>query len=226
MPIFNTLDFHISTRCGEEPLKLSRQFRQLTNHVADSFSLRIPKRIRTGRFHKLNVTVASERGQRAPYCDLDGYGCVEIVNPRIASIYKTDRKSAIRRVKAALWKGIEIAAKHDAQFAEHLLLWRELLATVHRPFDFDMRIRRSHPSRRWAAEGVLRISPQSYYHDVVIRDSRSQHIIQRHTIQRTECLLPLFGRYCISKLRWQGDVVVVTRKNGHPPIKIATGLCS
>jgi hypothetical protein len=206
--IFNTLDFHVSTRYGEEPVKLLRQFRSRINYVVDSFSLRIPKKIRTELFHKLNVCVSNERSQIASFFALEGIGTVEIVDPNIASIYKATQMEAAKRVKAYLKRGIRTAAKNDRLFAEHLAIWTQLLSSTEKEYDYDCRISRSHRSRRWRCDAVLRITPTAYHYNVLVRNNKSLQTIQRHRIKTTECFLPFFTGIGFSKMRWDGDDVV------------------
>lgn len=205
--IFNTLDFHINTRYGEEPANLSRPFRRKINYIVDSFSLRIPKKTKTLLFHKLNVCVCYERSQNLPFYALAGIGSVEFVDPNIASIYEVPRAEAAKRVKAFLYKGIRIAAKSDRLFAKHLELWRELLSTAEEEFDYECRISRSHRSRRWRCDAVVRITPVAYHYDVLIKDSRSLQMIQRHRIRTSECVLPFYRGIGFSKLRWDNEHV-------------------
>ena len=206
--IFNTLDFHVSTRYGEEPVKLMRPFRLRINDVVDSFSLRIPKKVRTDLFHKLNVCVRYEPSQNVPFFALEGIGMVEIVDASIGSIYKATQTEAIKRVKAYLKNGIRIAAKSDRLFASHLGEWDRLLSTSGAEFDYDCGVSRSHRSRRWRCEADLRITPEVYHYDVLIKDSKSLETIQRHRIKTTPCLLPLFTGIGFSKMRWDGYQVV------------------
>lgn len=206
--IFNTLDFDVSTRYGEEPVKLHRPFLSRINYVVDSFSLRIPKKMRTELFHKLNVCVRYERSQNVPFFALEGIGMVELVDPNIASIYKKTQAEAAKRVKAYLKRGIRIAARNDRLFAEHLPLWTQLLSSTEKEFDYDCRISRAHRSRRWRCEAVLRITPTAYHYDVLVNDTKSGQTIQRHRIKTTACFLPLFTGIGFSKVRWDGDDVV------------------
>jgi hypothetical protein len=206
--IFNTLDFHVSTRFGEEPVKLMRPFRLHINHVVDSFSLRIPKKVRTDLFHKLNVCVSNERSQNVPFFAEEGIGIVEIVDASIGSIYKATQREAVRRVKAYLKKGIRIAAKSDRLFAKHFGEWDRLLATSEEEFDYDCGVACSDRSRRWRCEAVLRITPAAYYYEVLVKNNKSLETVQRHRIKTTPCLLPLFTGIGFSKMRWEADQVV------------------
>jgi hypothetical protein len=206
--IFNSLDFHLHSQYGEEPIALMRPFRLRINYIVDSFSMRIPKKIKTVSFHKLNVCVEYKGGQRNPFYAMEGIGMVEIVEPSIASIYQASAAETVKRVKGYLRKGIRIAAKSDALFAGHLDLWDELLSTVDEEFDFDLCMSRSHRSRRWACEAVMRITPTAYHYDVLVKDSKSGQTIQRHRIKTTEAAFPFYRGIGFSKMRWDdGDIV-------------------
>ncbi len=187
---------------------MQRSFRLKINYTVDSFSLRIPKKIRTLLFHKLNICVSYERAQKVPFFALEGIGRVELVDPNIDSIYKATQAEAAKRVKAYLIRGIRVAAKNDPTFANHLVLWKELLSTPEEEFDYDCRMSRSHRSRRWRGEVVLVISPKAYHYDVVVKDSKTLQTIQRHRIKTTECVLPFYRGIGFSKLRWDGDDIV------------------
>jgi hypothetical protein len=210
--IFNSLDFHLHSQYGEEPTALSRPFRLRINYIVDSFSMRIPKKIKTESFRKLNVCVSYKRGQRNPFYAMEGIGMVEIVQPDIASIYQVAETKTVKRVKGYLRKGLRIAAKGDALFAEHLDLWDELLSTVDEEFDFDLRMSRSHRSRRWACEAVMRITPLAYHYDVLVKDSKSRQTIQRHRVKTTEPIFPFYRGVGFSKMRWDdGDIVGISK---------------
>jgi hypothetical protein len=206
--IFKTLDLHISTRDGPEPLELHRRFRPKVNHIIDSFSLRIPKRTKTLSFRKLNVCVNYERSQNVPFFAVEGIGCVELIDPSISTIYLETQQEAARRAKEFLRAGISIAAVNDELFAEQSALWDHLLKTAEDELEYDCRISRSHPSRRWRCETVLVITPQAYHYDVLVRDAKSGQEIQRHRIKTTKCVLPIFTGIGLCDLRWeQTDVV-------------------
>src|SRR5437867_3018217 len=160
--IFNTLDFHLNTQYGEEPVALSVPFRLRINYIVDSFSLRIPKRIKTRLFHKLNVSVRYKRWAKKAFWAVEGIGNVDFVDPDIRTIYQATPAEIVRLVKGFLRKGIHTAAKHDRLFGRHLKLWEYLLATVDEEFDHDFRMSRSHRSRRWRCDAVMRVTPTAY----------------------------------------------------------------
>jgi hypothetical protein len=222
--IFTTLDFHVSTRKGEEPVALLRPFRLKINYILDSFSLRIPKRTKTLLFHKLNVCVRHQRSQNVPFFAFEGIGMAEFVDPSIASIYEATHTEAARRVKAFLRRGIRLAAKNDPLSAEQMEVWRRLLSTTEKEFDFDCRVSRSHPSRRWRANAVLRITPKAYQYDVLIKETNSLKVIQRHRIKSTECALPFFRGIGFSKLRWDKEDIVGHTKGSKEVFRFHTGL--
>jgi hypothetical protein len=222
--IFNTLDFHVSTRYGEEPVKLMRPFRLCINHIVDSFSLRIPNKLRTELFHKLNVCVRYEQSQKVPFFALEGIGMVEIVDASIGSIYKATKTECLKRVKAYLKAGIRIAAKSDRLFAKHLGEWDRLLSTSEEEIDHDCGVSCAHRSRRWRCEAVLRITPAAYHYEVLIKDSKSLEILQRHRIKTTPCLLPLFTGIGFSKMRWEGNQVVGYTKDNEEVFRFNAAL--
>jgi hypothetical protein len=209
--IFKVLDFHASEKRGQTNAVL-RHFRLKMNYIVDSFSLRIPKKIKTLSFHKLNVCVHNERCQSEPFFALEGIGYAEIVDPDIDSIYEGTQAEIAKHVKVYLRRGIQSAAKHDALFARHMELWKRLLATTEEEFDYDYRVSRFHRSRLWRCEAVLRITPRAYHYDVLVKENKSQQTIQRHRIKTIECVLPLFEGIGLCKLRWEGsDVVGLSR---------------
>jgi hypothetical protein len=211
--IFKSLDFHLKSQYGDEPIALLRPFRLRINYIVDSFSMRIPKKTATLSFHKLNVCVRYERGQIDPFFALEGIGHVELVDPNIASLYQASAPEAAKRVKGFLNEGLRIAAESDALFAGHQDLWNELLSTVDEEFDFDLGMSRSHRSRRWACEAVMRITPTAYHYDVLIKDGKSRQTIQRHRIKTTTPAFPFYRGVGFSKIRWDGNDVVVSSKD-------------
>jgi hypothetical protein len=222
--IFKTIDFHVSTGYGEEPVALLRPFRLRINYIVDSFNLRIPKRIKTLQFHKLNVCVRNRRLQMRPFLALEGIGMAEFVDPSIASIYQAVQTEAAKGVKGFLRRGIKLAAKNDRLFAEHLDVWGRLLSTTENEFDYDCGVSRSHPSRRWRAIAVLRITPKGYHYDVLIKDAKSREAIQRHRIKTTECVLPFYRGIGFSNLRWEKEEIAGYTKDGKQVFRFQTGL--
>jgi len=210
--IFTCLDFHAAAGRGQVSPAVMRAFRLRINHVVDSFSLRIPKKIRTRLFQKLNVTANQKAEWGSGFNAVEGIGLVDLVTPDIASIYRASQARAVKRVKHLLRVGIRIAAKHDSLFARHMDLWKHLLSTTGKEFDYDLCIARSHPSRRWRCQAVLRISPTNYHYDVLVQDSRGLETIQRQRIKTTPCALPFYTGIGFSKLRWEKqDIVGLTR---------------
>jgi hypothetical protein len=183
------------------------------NYIVDSFSMRIPQKIKTESFHKLNVCVHYHSIQRDPFYAMEGIGCVEIVDPNIASIYQAPPPVIAERVKGFLREGLRVAARGDVLFAEHLELWDDLLSTVDEEFDFDLGMSRSHRSRRWVCEAVMRITPTAYHYDVLVKDSKTRQIIQRHRVKTTEPLYPFFQGVGFSKMRWDGEGIVGLSKD-------------
>ncbi len=139
---------------------------------------------------------------------------VEIVDPIAESIYHASVSETVKRVKEYLRMGLGIASKNDALFAKHADLWDELLATVDEEFDFDLRISRSHRSRRWACEAVMRITPIAYHYDVLVKDSKSRQTIQRHRIKTTEPAFPFYRGVGFSKIRWELEDIVGFSSDG------------
>lgn len=222
--IFNSLDFHLHTQFGAEPVTLQVPFRRLINHIVDSFSMRIPKKIRTESFHKLNVKVSYKGSQVAPFAAVEGIGMVELVEPKIVSIYQLSAAETVSRVKKYLFAGIHIAAEADQPFAQYLALWEELLETTDQEFDFDFRIVRSHRSRRWRARAVMRITPSAYHYDVLVEDSQTGGVTQRHRIKTTECFFPFFQGIGFHQLRWEGGEIIGQTREESEVFRVETGL--
>ena len=152
--------------------------------------------------------VCNTARQGVPFFALEGVAGVELVRKDIASIYRATPAQVARQVTAALRKGLHIAAKHDLFFGAHMDLWEHLLSTVGETFDYDLRIARSHPSRRWRCEAVLQISSAAYHYDVLVKDSKSGRTIQRRRIKTTECALPFFMGVGFTQLRWDKRDIV------------------
>ena len=206
--IFRTLDLHINTKYGPEPVDLARSFRVKTNHIVDSFSIRIPKRTETKLFHKLNVEVANENRQNNEFYSLEGIASVEIVDPTVASIYEASREEAVDRSIGYLLRGVRLAAQHDPLFSINLPLWEKLLSESNLEYDYDCGISRSQSSRRLRAETVIRVTPTAYHYQILIKNNRTKELVQRHTVKTTECLWPHYRGLGFSRIRWEDDFVL------------------
>jgi plasmid stability protein len=211
--IFTCLDFHTREQ-RELPARLARAFRLRINHIVDSFSMRIPKKIKTQFFHKLNVIAWEATDFDKCFWYLDGIGHAELLVPDLGSIFRVSQGTAVKRVKAILRRGLEFAGKNDLLFARHMSLWRRLLATTDQEFDFDLRLSRTHRSRRWTCQAVMRITPAHYHYDIVVKDSRTSHEVERHRIKSTECLFPFYHGIGFAKLRWDNQDILVLARNG------------
>lgn len=128
--LFKSLDFHVHAKeWGEEAANLQGPFRLRINHIVDSFSMRIPPRIKTARIKKLNVKITAHQFTYNEFVELEGYADATIYVPAIKSIYFLDQLSAIESVKSYLRQGVEIACKYDDLFSQHKNLWHELIST-------------------------------------------------------------------------------------------------
>jgi hypothetical protein len=211
--IFTALDFHTYMR-RDPPARLQRAFKLRINHIVDSFSMRIPKKTKTQFFHKLNVNASDHADDFERFCHAEGFGEVHLSVPGVASIFRVSQPEAVKRVKAILRRGLALAAKNDLLFARHMPLWRHLLATTDREFDFDLRRSASHRSRRWRCEAVMRITPTAYHYDVVVKDSRTSREVERHGIKTTETLFPFYHGIGFSQLRWDNEDILVLNRKG------------
>lgn len=213
--LFKSLDFHVRTKeWGEEDLTLQCPFRIRINHIVDSFSMRIPPRIKTERIKKLNVKVIAHQFSYNEFVELEGYATATIYVPTIKEIYFLDQPSAVESIKSYLRQGVEIASNNDTLFSQHKSLWNDLISTSSDEFDYPFGISRSHRTRRWKCEAVIRVSAENYRYDVLVKDCKSGEVIQRHTIKTTECLFPFYSGIGFSKLRWEnGEIVVLTNSD-------------
>lgn len=223
--IFASLDFHPET--GQHvPNERERAYRLRTNYVVDSFNLRIPKKIRTDLFHKLNVVANGFPPKPKGFWVVEGIACVELFVPDIASIYRATQAEAVKTVRRLLGIGVRVAARHDPLFGHHIDLWKRLLATTSEEFDYNCCISRFHPSRRWKCEAVLRITPVEYHYDVVVIERRTLQEIERHRIKSTECALPYYTGIGFRKLQWEGPYIVGITKDGTEAFRFETDLPS
>ena len=224
--IFSEIDVHVNTRHAEEPAARHRAFRLRINHIVDSFWLRIPKGVKTRIIGKLNVNANSKPHDGEQFWDVDGIACVELHTPNVASIYRASQPQAVKRVRQFLATGINIAARYDRMFAKNMKLWRHLLATAHEEFDHELGISRSHRSRIWRCDAVIRIGPKQYHYDLLVRESKTDKLVERHRLKSTECLLPIYSGVGFSKLRWEGSEIVGLAKDGTQVFRVSTGLPS
>jgi hypothetical protein len=222
--IFKCIDFHES--CGVIPgPATTAPFRLRINHVVDSLSVRIPPKIKTEKMQKLNVVAMANSPQQERFWELEGYANVELRVPDIATILKADQAEAVMRVKKHLKDGIRVAAAHDRLFASHLDLWNELLATADQEYDhYFSGMSRSHSSRKWRCEAVWRITPNSYRYDIVVRETKSSQVIERHNIKTTECQYPFNRGIGFSKLRWEGNAIIGLTKEDKEAFRVETSV--
>jgi hypothetical protein len=208
--LFKSLDFHVRAKeWGEEDANLQGPFRLRINHIVDSFSMRIPPRIKTERIKKLNVKVTAHQFSHADFWELEGYATATIYVPASESIYFLDQSSAVESVKSYLRQGVEIACKYDDLFLQHKNLWNELISTSNDAYEYPFGITRAHRTRRWKCEAIIRVSPENYRYDILVTDCKTQEVIQRHTIKTTECSFPFYAGIGFAKLRWEGNEIVV-----------------
>lgn len=209
--IFKVLDLHTCVQ-REPPARLNRAVQLRINQIVDSFSMRIPKKLKTQFFHKLNV-MAYDADVIERFCHSEGIAHVDVLVPGLASIFRAGQPEAVKRVKAILRRGLALAGRNDLLFARHMPLWRHLLATTDQEFDFDLRRSLAHRSRRWKCEAVMRITPTAYHYDVVVKDARTSREVERHRIKTTETRFPFYHGIGFSKLHWDDqDILVLNRK--------------
>jgi hypothetical protein len=221
--IFKALDFHVFTNKSATPSSaVHRDFRLRINHIIDSFSMRIPKRTQTESFHKLNITANSDSAAVERFFAIEGIGRAELPVHDIATIFQAFQPEAVTRVIDLLRCGIEVAARHDALFRTNARLWNELLSTSGERFDFELGIARSHRSRRWRARAVMSIGADAYHYDVLIQDSRTKDIVQRHRIKTTECLFPFYHGVGFSAIKWTDGAIEVLTKDGSLIARVET----
>jgi hypothetical protein len=60
----------------------------------------------------------------------------------------------------------------------------------------------------------MRITPAHYHYDIVVKDSRTSHEVERHRIKSTECLFPFYHGIGFAKLRWDNQDILVLARNG------------
>jgi hypothetical protein len=210
--IFTALDLHTPVQRRPRDRRGRSIWRRI-NHIVDSFSMRIPKKIKTQFFHKLNV-MAYNADIIERFFDIEGIRYVDLLVPGIASIFRVSQPEAVKRVKAILRRGLAFAGKNDLLFARHMPLWRHLLATTDQEFDFDLHRSRAHRSRRWRCEAVMRITPTHYHYDVVVKDSRTSREVERHRIKTTETWFPFYRGPGFSRLRWDNQDILVLDSKG------------
>src|SRR5437588_5745679 len=110
--------------------------------------MRIPKKIKTQFFHKLNIIACEQSDFDKRFWYMDGIGHAELFVPDVASIFRASPSVALKRGKAIIRRGLEFAGKNDLLFARHMPLWRRLLATTDQEFAFDLRLSRPDSPRR------------------------------------------------------------------------------
>lgn len=198
-------------------------FHHRTNHLVDSFSLRIPKRTKSAEIRNLWIFVSANGDHLVEYAACDGLAKVELMKPDVLSLLFGDEDEVVARTREFLFEGLQIAATHDTLFATNMPLWRQLLETADQALDYDLGVSRAHPSRRWMCHSVLRIGPKQYHYDLVVRDSRTGVIRKRHRYASTACVFPV-SYDGPAKLRWEGGTVHAMAEDGEEMFRFDTGL--
>lgn len=181
-----------------------RAFNIKINNIQDSIRLRMPGTIKTESVIKLYCK-ASVNPTEVEFAATEGVGLVSVVSKKTNEIPFMERSELSRAVIEVMKEGVLIASKHDTGFKPHINTIFNYLNLANEPFDYYRKIKRSHRSRKYKAEGIIHIQPDEYLSQILVTDKSEN--TERITVSKVE---PLLG--CVDlgfdKLLWDGDFLL------------------
>ena len=201
--ILKEIDFHIK-RYEKTPSSVTKNMRLRINHVIDSIFLRMPKKLKTDSLKKLNC-YACAKPPNKEFVPFDGYCMAYVYYPDAYSIPQYEDELLVSTVKNVMTEGLKIASKYDNTLGPHLPLLFNLIDSSADPFEYNTGVKRSHRSRKYKCEGVLRIQPQIY--SSMVRVTNKAGDVECFHVKDFEPLLfgPDLG---FNKLLWEDDKIV------------------
>lgn len=223
--IFTYFDLHF--RIKDPPIPWGPQLSRL-RRLVESIWLRlpkaVPKRIRTRSFGKLNVMVHERDDGDKPFCSVLGVADAVVIEPGVRRIGGMSDAEVDAIVISLCRRGLQMAAKHDDLIAERLDELLALVDTCTAPYDRLLQTR-SHRSRRWRAELVLRTSPDETALEALVVDSRSGVELERHRlVQLPAATLLYLSDEPQRALAWDDDALLVIDSKGREVHRIRPAL--
>lgn len=180
-------------------------FRMKINHIIDSIYYRMPKKLKTETVIKL-VCRATVPPVEREYFSLEGVGEIFIPCPHAEEMLFLSEEEAPERVIQILKEGVKLTANHDTGINDNASELLDLIEDSREPFDyFRKNIKRSHRSRKYKCEGVVRIKQSCYESDVLISDKLGN--FERINITNIEPGA-WYSDLGYNRLIWDGDYVV------------------
>lgn len=180
-------------------------FRMKINHIIDSIYYRMPKRLKTETVIKL-VCEATVPPVQREYLSFEGVGQAYVPCHDAEEILFLSEEEAPERVIQILKEGVKLTAKYDPGINDNATTLLDLIEGSREPFDyFRKNIKRSHRSRKYKCEGVIRIKRGCYESDVLISDKLGN--TERINITNIEPGA-WYSDLGFNKLYWDGDYVV------------------
>ena len=201
--IFKEIDFHIE-QYEKTPSLSTKDMRLRMNHIIDAIFLKMPKKVKTDSIKKLNC-YACAIVPKNDFIDCEGICMAYVYYPDAYSIPEYKDEKLISTVKMIIKEGLKIAVKHDGTLENYLPELYGLVDSSGEPFEYKTGVKRSHRSRKFKCEGIIKIQQNKYTSEILITSKAGE--AERYHVKDLKPLLykPDLG---FNKLRWEGDKVV------------------
>lgn len=199
--IFREVDFHLYNFGSTDQ---SREFRFTINYIIDSIFIRLkPLKIKTDKISKLNCYL-SRNISGSDFWAVEGIGNSMVLSPTESYHSNLNERDSVRLVIETLRSGVEIAAKYDKGIESNLELILSIVNESMNEFEFIRKIGKSHRSRKYRCESLIRLKPNRYVSIVEVGDKSGN--TERFEVGTFDpgLFFPIFP----DSLRWDGDCVV------------------
>ena len=186
------------------PSLSAKDMRLRMNHIIDALFLKMPKKVKTDSIRKLNC-YACAIVPRNEFIDCEGICMAYVYYPDAYSIPKYEDEKLFSTVKMIIIEGLKIAAKYDDTIKNYLPALYDLVDLSSEPFEYKTGVKRSHRSRKFKCEGIIKIQQNKYTSEILITNKSGD--AERYHVKDLKPILykPDLG---FNKLRWEVDEVV------------------
>lgn len=206
--IFREIDFHIERYEKISP-KIEKGMRLRINHIIDSIFLRMPKKLKTDSIKKLNCYACAKQPDKE-FVEHEGYCMAYVYFLDAYSIPQYEDGILISTIKNVIKGGSIIASKYDNSLKDHLPLIFDLIASSDKPFVYKTGIKRSHRSRKYKCEGIIKIQPTLYTSEIMVTNKSGD--VERFHVKDLEPLL-YYTDLGFNKLLWEGDRIIAYKND-------------
>lgn len=208
----------------KEPFEARSPQQNRIRRLVESIWLRLPRtvadRIQTRAFRKLAVSVTDHwQWPKSITCVL-GVAEVFLFEPQASHLPSMNDADIDALVRRLLRRGLEVAAAHDALFAERSAEVLKLVDACADPYEHRME-RKAHRSRQYYADLVLCASPLESALEVLIVERGSGSVLERHRIKLLETVDLYFAHATEQvSIRWDGNEIIGSDSGGREVVRI------